>query len=185
MSETLLQRVARGDEDAVRACVDQYADLVWSVARRLLGGGARVEAEDAVQDVFVDLWKSAGRFDPRVASEPAFVVMIARRRMIDRLRRRSRRVDSASGSQWMGEAVEGPAVTPPDDAPEDARRALRAMEELTSDQRRVIGLAVQQGKTHTQIAEITGMPLGTVKTHARRGLMRLRELLGASAEATS
>lgn len=185
MSETLLQRVARGDESAVRECVDQYADLVWSVARRLLGGGARVEVEDAVQDVFVDLWKCAGRFDPRVAPEPAFVVMIARRKMIDRLRRRSRRIDAASGSEWMGEGLGLAADAAREDVPEDARRAQRALAELTEDQRRVIELAVHRGKTHTQIAEITGLPLGTVKTHARRGLLRLRELLTTGAEATS
>ncbi|MGD9691577.1 MAG: RNA polymerase sigma factor [Phycisphaerales bacterium] len=181
MSESILQRVARGDAEATRECVDRYADLVWSVARRLLGGGARVEAEDAVQEVFVDLWRSAGRFDPSVASEAAFVVMIARRRMIDRLRRRSRRIEEVSGSEWVEASVAGGVHPGAEPVSEDARRAMRAMEELSEEQRKVLSLAVQQGKTHTQIAEITGLPLGTVKTHVRRGLMRLRETLTAEA----
>jgi len=185
VSESILQRVAGGDADATRECVERYADLVWSIARRLLGGGARVEAEDAVQEVFVDLWKSAGRFDPSVASEAAFVVMIARRRMIDRLRRRSRRVEEVSGSAWVESSVAGVERTSGEHVSEDARRAMRAMEDLSEEQRRVLGLAVQQGKTHTEIAEITGLPLGTVKTHVRRGLMRLREALGTEAEAAS
>lgn len=188
VSRSILQRVADGDAEAVRECVDQYTDLVWSIARRLLGGGARVEAEDAVQDVFIDLWKSAGRFDPSVASEAAFVVMVARRRMIDRLRRRARRADEVSGGEWMESSIVGATVSGASasaEIPEEAETALRAMHDLSEEQQTVLGLAVHQGKSHAQIAEITGLPLGTVKTHARRGLMRLREALGSSVEATS
>ncbi len=188
VARSILQRIADGDELAARDCVDQYTDLVWSIARRLLSGAARVEAEDAVQDVFIDLWKSAARFDPSVASEAAFVVMIARRRMIDRLRRRARRADEISAGEWMESSMAAPASSESStrsEIPEDARVALRAMEELSEQQRSVLGLAVHQGKSHVQIAEITGLPLGTVKTHARRGLLRLREALGSNVEAAS
>src|ERR1043165_482447 len=83
----LLARVAGGDPRAVRDCIARYGGLVWSIARRFEGA----DAEDAVQEIFLDLWKSAARFDPQIASEPAFVAMIARRRLIDRRRTRRRR----------------------------------------------------------------------------------------------
>ncbi|MCX5746449.1 MAG: sigma-70 family RNA polymerase sigma factor, partial [Proteobacteria bacterium] len=83
----LLARVAVGDRGALRECLDRYGGLVWSIARRFEAS----EAEDAVQEIFVDLWKSAVRYDPEVASEPTFIAMIARRRLIDRRRSRGRR----------------------------------------------------------------------------------------------
>src|SRR5436190_14026687 len=83
----LLGRVAAGDEAAVRECLARYGGLVWSIARRFEPS----DAEDAVQEIFLDLWKSAARFDRAVASETAFVAMIARRRLIDRRRTRGRR----------------------------------------------------------------------------------------------
>lgn len=178
---TLLQRVAQGDDAAVRGCVDQYADLVWSVARRFV---PPAEAEDAVQDVFIDLWKSAARFDPGVASEAAFVVMIARRRLIDRLRRLTRRPAASALPEWA-EAKDGAggggngagAAERAAEIAEEAAIASRAMNQLSPEQRRVLQLAVSFGYTHTQISEITGLPLGTVKTHVRRGLIKVREAL--------
>src|ERR1041385_2281154 len=83
----LLARVAGGDPRAVRDCIARYGGLVWSIARRF----EAADAEDAVQEIFLDLWKSAARFDGRIASEAAFVAMIARRRLIDRKRTRGRR----------------------------------------------------------------------------------------------
>jgi RNA polymerase sigma factor (sigma-70 family) len=74
----LLQRVAAGDKSAVRDCIDRFGGLVWALARRMSPGAA--EAEDAVQEIFMDLWRSSARFDPTIASEPAFVTMVARRR---------------------------------------------------------------------------------------------------------
>src|SRR5689334_2870619 len=84
---SLLARVAAGDAAAVRECIAQYGGLVWSIARRF----ELSDAEDAVQEIFLDLWKSAARFDPSIASEATFIAMIARRRLIDRRRTRRRR----------------------------------------------------------------------------------------------
>ena len=83
--------VAGGDAGAVRECLDAYGGLVWSLARRLSPGEA--EAEDAVQEIFIELWSKAGRYDEGRASETTFVAMIARRRLIDRWRQRGRRLD--------------------------------------------------------------------------------------------
>ena len=84
-TESILERIAAGDANAVQECMDLYGNLVWSLARRFTRSAA--EAEDAVQEVFLDVWKSAARFDAKRASEKTFVAMIARRRLIDLLRR--------------------------------------------------------------------------------------------------
>ncbi|MFI4896825.1 MAG: RNA polymerase sigma factor [Phycisphaerales bacterium JB059] len=175
MQEPILQRVASGDPEAVRACTDRYGGLVWSLARRW--NRSQADAEDAVQDVFISLWRNAGRFDPSVAKEATFVAMIARRRLIDRMRKAGRRpgesalLESEAGDAG-GDRVEGTELS------EDARRAERAMGELSDSQQRVLRLSIMHGMSHERIATATGMPLGSVKTHIRRGLIRMREILG-------
>jgi RNA polymerase sigma factor (sigma-70 family) len=177
--EPILTRIARGDPAAIRLCIDRYSGLVWSLARRLCGP----EAEDAVQEVFLDLWRSAARFDPKVASETTFVAMVARRRLIDRRRKLSRQPD-------IEPILEPSAAVPPmqgakAEQREDSARAREAFRALTNDQQRVLGLSVYRGLSHDQIASSTGLPLGTVKTHIRRGLIRLREMLDVPPSETS
>lgn len=174
VDETLLQRIARGDDAAVSACIDQYSGLVWSLARKLFLSGP--DAEDAVQDVFVDLWKNAGRFDPGVASETTFVAMIARRRLIDRIRKMERRPNEAS-LDAIGAMGSGADSEPSTDVSDEAQRALVALGQLSPDQQRVLRMSIVHGLSHEKISQATGLPLGTVKTHARRGLIRVRELL--------
>lgn len=176
MTDGLLQRVATGDTRAVAACIDQYGGLIWSLARRLLI--RPTEAEDAVQEVFIELWKKAHLFDPSIGSETTFVAMIARRRLIDRRRRESRRLES--------DAVHIDEVPIPTtvetikfELQDEAARAARALGELKPEQRSVLQLAVCEGWSHQLIAERLGLPLGTVKTHVRRGLAKIREELGA------
>jgi RNA polymerase sigma-70 factor (ECF subfamily) len=171
----LLPRVAAGDRLAVRECLSRYGGLVWSLARRAAPSAA--DAEDAVQEVFLDLWKNAARFDPRVASEPTFVAMIARRRLIDRLRRRQRRLDTEPLSE-RGHAVESGVPAP--ELGIEAAKAARAIAGLGPDQRRVLMMTTAEGLTHEEVAKTTGMPLGTVKAHARRGLLRVREALAGA-----
>lgn len=181
--QSILGCVASGDPDAVRACMDRYSGLVWSLARRFCFNPT--DAEDAVQEIFLDLWKSAARFDAQVASEATFIAMIARRRLIDRRRRASRagrvasveintiRVQSERGGGGGDGRLE---------RQEEAMRAAEAIEKLRPEQQRVLRLSVYQGLSHERIAEATGLPLGTVKTHVRRGLIRVRELIGESGE---
>lgn len=175
--EPVLPRVARGDAAAVQACIDRFGGLVWSLARRLSEGGA--DAEDAVQEIFVDLWKSAGRFDPAVASEAAFVAVIARRRLIDRRRQSRRRPDVEPLPEAVEALDEGSAV----ERSGEAILARKALEQLRPEQRRVLLLGVLQGLSHDEIASVTGMPLGTVKAHARRGLLKVRSILLGEDEA--
>jgi RNA polymerase sigma-70 factor (ECF subfamily) len=176
MAETLLSRVAAGDSSAVAEVVSGFGALVWALARRLSPTPA--DAEDAVQEIFLDVWKSAGRFDPAQGSETMFVAMIARRRLIDRIRRHRQQ------PQGVGiEAIDESGAAVPGTRGEiavEAERAARAVGRLAADQQRVIALAVMDGLTHSEIAAATGMPLGTVKTQMRRGLMQLRTLLGTN-----
>ena len=175
----VLERLAQGDPSALQETMQTYGGLVWSLALRFCR--ERADAEDAVQEIFTDVWKSAHRFDGERASERVFISMIARRRLIDRLRRERRR----------GEVEAQVAAEPstnrqqPGDAGErgwDAELASRAIDRLSADQQRVLRMGIIQGMTQSEIAVAADMPLGTVKTHMRRGLIRLRELI-ASEEA--
>ncbi len=173
MSESLLRRVAGGDGEAVEECLDRYGGLVWTLARRFTEDPA--EADDAVQEIFIDLWKSAARYDESVSSEATFISMIARRRLIDRRRKIGRQPDiQPLPEKLVSKEPSGSSVA---EIQDDAAKAKRAMEKLRPEQRQVLQLSVVEGMTHQQIASHTSMPLGTVKTHARRGLMRIRELL--------
>jgi RNA polymerase sigma-70 factor (ECF subfamily) len=177
VEQTVLQRVAAGDGEAVRECLDEYGGLVWSLARRFLSN--RQDAEDAVQDIFVSVWQSAGRYDPSVGSESTFIAMIARRRLIDRLRRS--KLDEVEFDEAAGEGerpTTGHAIAMGD----DVRRAEEAIGHLSQDQQKVLRLSLIQGLSHEKIATATGLPLGTVKTHVRRGLIKLRERLQTEAE---
>ncbi len=172
-----IERAAKGEPGAARACLDAYGSVVWGIARRL--SASQADAEDAVQEVFVDIWKNAHRFDRDVASDVAFVAMLARRRLIDRLRARGRRPEGRA-TEELSELVPDPDVDRAETCAE-AGLARRALEELRPEQREVIRLSTEQGLSHEEISAVLAMPLGTVKAHARRGLLRVRELLlGAS-----
>lgn len=170
--EGILPRVAAGSQAAMQECIDRYGRLVWGLARRWFQDPG--EAEDAVQEVFLELWRSAARFRAEVAAEQTFVAMVARRRLIDRRRRLSRR----ERYERVEEELPEPTTEPVDPArSEDVAAAVSALETLSRDQQRVLRLAIYEGLTHREIATRTGLPLGTVKTHARRGLIRIRESL--------
>ena len=162
----------------MQECLDRYGGLVWSMARRY----APAEAEDAVQEIFVDLWKSAGRFDPAVASEAAFIAVISRRRLIDRVRASKRTPAAARAAAAVPEGID-PGASPERCA--EAAQAVRALDALRPEQREVLLLAACQGLSHDEIAERTGIPLGTVKAHVRRGLLRVRSALLGDAKAQS
>jgi RNA polymerase sigma-70 factor, ECF subfamily len=177
MTAPILPRVAAGEREAVAECLTRYGDLVWSLALR--HAPDRSEAEDAVQEIFIDLWRNAGRFDERIASELAFVAMVARRRLIDRWRKERRTVEIAC----IPREPEAPAraASSSVEIREEAARAREQLALLSPDEQRVISLAIDRGLSHGQIAETLGMSLGTVKSNARRGMIRLRELLSPKA----
>jgi RNA polymerase sigma-70 factor (ECF subfamily) len=182
MTETsILERIAAGDGDAVQECMDRYGGLVWSLARRM----APAMAEDAVQEIFIDLWKSAARFDSNKASEKTFIATVARRRLIDRLRRQGRRPQMRS----LPEPDEPTAEPSVDDhlviqRGAEARSAARYLDALRPEQRQVIRLSVVEGMSHSEIADATGIAIGTVKSHIFRGLAKVRARL-ADAQAAA
>ena len=175
-----MERIAEGDRSAVQECVDRYGPLVWSLARRFCAG--RDDAEDAAQEIFIELWTSASRYDPNVAGETTFVSMIARRRLIDRMRKHQRQPVIEN----LEQAAELPSPSSGHGAERasDAMRAAEAMNELRPEQRNVLRLSIYHGLSHGDIAEKLGMPLGTVKTHARRGLLRIRERMSEARAST-
>ncbi len=137
------------------------------------------EAEDAVQEIFIELWKVADRYDPAKASERTFIAMIARRRLIDRLRAAQRKPamdaldhESAYGRRHIERSAE-------------ASIAANALKELAVEQRRALELSVVHGMSHGEIAEDMGLPLGTVKSHVRRALALVRKRLLPPDEAES
>jgi RNA polymerase sigma-70 factor (ECF subfamily) len=166
---SLLARVAAGEPGAVRAFLAQYGGLVWSIARRF----EPADAEDAVQEIFLDLWKSAASYDARLGSEATFVATITRRRLIDRRRSRARRPTSDAPIEDV--EVASQAASPEVSA--EAAQAANALGQLRVEQRQVLVLATAHGMSHGEIAAHTGMPLGTVKAHVRRGLISIRNAL--------
>ncbi len=181
MTSSMLQRIASGDSAAVRECIDQYGALIWSIARRL--SRTPSDAEDATQEIFLDIWRSAARFDASQGSDKVFIAMIARRRLIDRLRK-----SSAEPPMDTMEALDlvaaGDQVTSSETSME-AEQATRALAELRPEQRQVLELGLLHGLSQSEIATRLKMPLGTVKSFMRRGLIKVRENMNIAAEGVS
>jgi RNA polymerase sigma-70 factor (ECF subfamily) len=168
-SQSLLRRLAAGDTEALGEFYDLYAGLVNGLALRILRDAS--DAEDVVQEVFVQAWRQASRFDGERGTPEAWLCTMARTRALDRLRRRvSRREDRE-------EAAPAPTSTPKS---AEAIAVRKALEGLSEDQRRALELAYYEGLTQTEIAARLGEPLGTVKTRIRTAMIRLREVLGPS-----
>jgi RNA polymerase sigma-70 factor (ECF subfamily) len=181
---SFMQRVASGDESAVAELYDRFGPLVYKAARQSLP--SRVEAEDAVQEIFVRLWRTADRFDPRRAKLVTWVMLITRRHLIDKLRRRGVRIDAAPlesepavpnaepGSGGSGDPRVAHRIS--DEQRQWLKDCLRELPEL---QRSVIERTYLQGFTLREVSEQLNAPLGTVKSALSRGLMRLRERPGS------
>lgn len=178
MTPPLLPKIAAGDPAAVDAFLKRHQNAVWGLARRFCRSAE--DAEDATQEIFVEAWKSAARYDAHFGSEMTFLMTIARRRLIDRARRNGRRLPT----ELLEDASTIPAAPVGDRAElhEEVRMAQDALSQLRPEQRQVLDLALGHGRTHHEISAAIGIPLGTVKSHARRGLIRLRELLGVPSD---
>jgi len=174
--DRILMDVAAGKPEGVEECLNRFSSPVWNLARRY--SPTDQDAEDAVQDIFLDLWRSAARFDPEAGSAMTFVMTLARRRLIDRGRKRGRMPDVHSHPE--PEAIVDRDTRDHVEVAEEAKKVSDAMRRLRPEQQKVLELSLVHGRSHQQIAESTGLALGTVKSHARRGLMRVREMLGVA-----
>jgi len=171
----LLERVQRGDRGAFSELYDALAPLVFGAVKRVLRDPAM--SEEVAQEVFVEIWKTADRFDASRASASTWAVTMARRRAVDRVRHEQsqrNRIDSLR--QQPADTVTDPAAAVVSSL--DTKRVEAALGQLPEDQREVITLAFLEGLPHAAIAERLGLPLGTVKGRARGGLRRLRSLIG-------
>jgi RNA polymerase sigma-70 factor (ECF subfamily) len=168
--DVLAEGFVRGDEACLVAAYHRWGGLVFSLARRALDDAR--EAEDVTQTVFLAAWRSRHTFVPARGVLGGWLVGIARRKIADALTARTRRADlvTAAGTR-LARTAHDYADLP--EAVLDRVVVGQELARLPAAQRRVLGLAFYDDLTHTQIARLTGWPLGTVKSHARRGLLRL------------
>jgi len=163
------ERFAAGDERALREAYDRWGGTVYRLGRRCLPN--QHDAEDLAQQTFVAAWRGRHGFDPERGRLGPWLLAIARRQLVDRLRTIQR-------DQRLSVAMEAAAPTaPPPGSPERVLDRIVVADELARlgpEQRRVVQLAFFDDLTHTQIASVTGLPLGTVKSHLRRSIERLR-----------
>jgi len=171
--ESLLARVARGDDDALGDLYDRFGDVAYGLAVRILRDERL--AEDAVQDAFLAVWRQAPSFRPERANARTWVLTFVHRRAVDLVRREERR-----RTEPLAPETEPTARSTAEVADLRRRREAvqRALAQLPEEQRRPIELAYYGGFSQSELAERLGEPLGTIKSRMFTGLKRLRELLG-------
>ena len=171
----LMQRVAANQEAAVAELYDRFGPLVYRMAIQAMP--TRVEAEDAVQEVFVRLWRTAERFDPTRAALVTWVMLITRRHLVDKMRRTRARIKASSLEEMQPGDPRRPGAGNLERR-EQYEALLEKIETLPELQRTVVTRAYLGGQTLRQIGEELGTPLGTVKSALSRALVRLRERTG-------
>lgn len=173
-SPELFDRISKGDESALAALYDRAGRVVFGLAVRMLRDEA--EAEEVMIDVFMQVWRKAGDFDPSRGTPTAWLLMVARSRVIDRLRSRQLKRDSEQPIDQIEILDRSPGPEEHFFAGHVGRRVREALALLSSEQRLAIELAFFEGLTHSEVAIRLRAPLGTIKTRIRSGMLRLREL---------
>ncbi len=177
----LLHAVARGDEAALARLYDAYRVILFGLLVRILN--SREEAEDILQEVFVQVWRRAKDFDEKRGRPFTWLVTLARSRAIDRLRQLGARQRLAMGAAQEQEQTENFSDALVDSVRSEQQAVVRrALAELPEDQRTTLLLAYFEGLTQSEIAAKLNAPLGTVKTRMRSGMSKLRALLGPKLE---
>ena len=180
---SLIQRVGRGDQSAFSDLYDRVAPLVHGVVLRIVRDPS--QSEEVVQEVFVELWRIAPRFDPEKGTVSSWVATIAHRRAVDRVRSEQsarNRIERESARVERPHDEVAESVVAVDQTQFERRRVRRALNRLTSMQREAVELAYFGGYTYREVAVLLDVPEGTIKTRIRDGMIRLRDELGAPNE---
>jgi RNA polymerase sigma-70 factor (ECF subfamily) len=175
----LLARIAKRERAAFEELYTRYVNILYATALKFLKEGA--DAQDVVQDVFIQIWDKAKLYDPAKGKPLTWALTMTRNRSIDRIRaiqRRSRLRDDFEKETVTDESASLREALSGVDASEKGQILRTAVGQLSPQQRKVVELAYFRGFTQSEIAEQLGEPLGTIKARARRGLMKLKELLG-------
>jgi RNA polymerase sigma-70 factor (ECF subfamily) len=174
--DALLTRVARGDERAFEQTYDQVADAVYGLVRKVVRDPA--QSEEVVQEVMVDVWRTASRYEPGRGSAMAWIMTMAHRRAVDRVRSEQAASDRQAKVAHRDQVIVFDEVAEDVEARLDRERVRHCLDSLTDLQRQSVALAYYEGYTYREVAELLTVPLGTVKTRMRDGMIRLRECLG-------
>jgi len=176
--QVAIEQMARGDQAGLAELYDRHGRVVYSLALRVLRDQG--DAEDVAQEVFLQAWREASRFDHARGNAVAWLLMVTRSRAIDRLRRRQARPALAVFAEPVDRPDETPAADVQMEWQSRAAEVRRAVEALPLLQRMAVELAFFEGLTHTEIADQLEVPLGTVKTRVRQGLLKMRECLAGA-----
>ena len=177
--QEMIAQIGRRDQGAFSALYDRLSGPLYSLAFKMLGDAS--DAQDALQEVFVQIWSRASTYDPEKSSVFGWAVLLTRSRAIDRLRARDRRlrvVVESTAENKVAEATDASTVESAADTAnkkDEAAHVRSLLNNLPEDQRQAIELAFFGHRTHHEIAAQLGQPLGTVKARIRRGLLKLRE----------
>jgi RNA polymerase sigma-70 factor, ECF subfamily len=176
--DDLLVRVAREDHEAFEAVYRQVAAPVYGLVRSVLRNHAK--AEEVTQEVMVEIWRTAPRFDRQRGPAHTWVMMLAHRRAVDRVRSEQATADRESRAASQDAMTAYDEVAEQVEARLDRERVRRCLDSLTDLQRESVTLAYYRGHSYREVSELLGLPAGTVKTRLRDGLIRLRDCLGVS-----
>lgn len=178
---TLIEKTAVGDQEALSRLYDQSSPQVYGLALKILGD--RETAEEVTLDVYTQVWKQANRYDPQKGTPGGWLMTMARTRAIDRFRASFLERGRQTPLETAADLASGEAG-PEEDTLDDERRRLvrQAMATLSSEQREAISLAYFWGLSQSEIASKLNLPLGTVKTRVRLGMIKLREMLAPHEE---
>jgi RNA polymerase sigma-70 factor, ECF subfamily len=174
--DVLLGRIARGEEAAFEQAYDQVVDVVYGLVRRVLRDPA--QSEEVVQEVLVEVWRTASRYEPAKGSAMAWIATLAHRRAVDRVRSEQAASDRQVKLAHSEQVIAYDEVAENVEARLDRERVRRCLSTLTDLQRQSVALAYYEGYTYREVAELLTVPLGTVKTRMRDGMIRLRDCLG-------